>query len=278
MRHSVLLPLLLCASAAATAGSAPPPLAITGQSDARTVIRAVPEEAATDRFEVLAADLEPVSYVGLSDGDVGGVVFRGGKLYGTLTRAQADTFYSCRGYATARHQYWAQDAARWARSLLQAAQPATEVELRFTGKSTLKSIKAVLDNPAIGQVKAIVEMGTNPLNVVKVLSKTRSEHRQREHDKDMLEELGKLIPGDSETRLAEVLHPEDLTFLERGIIMAYPKYSVDFLVRDGKIQALQQPSFLQIARVKSALFYAPNMDWSRCTAEGWMQAVPADAH
>lgn len=277
MRHPAFLSLLLAASAAG-AGTTPPPLTITSQSDARIVIRAVPEEAATDRFEVLAADNELVSYVGLSDGDVGGVVFRAGKLYGTLTRAQADTFYACRGYATARHQYWAQDAARWARSLVQAAHPATEVELRFTGKSTLKSIKAVLDNPAIGQVKAIVEMGTNPLNVVKVLSKTRDEHRQREHDKDMLEELGKLAPGDSETTLAEVLHPEDLTFLERGIIMAYPKYSVDFLVRDGKIQALQQPSFLQIARVKAALFYAPNMAWARCTAEAWPQAVPAGSH
>ncbi len=281
MQHTAAttLLLLLCATngVAGAQESAPGSLKITLDSDARTVIRGIPEEAATERFEVLTAGAETVSYVGLADGPVGGVVFKGGKLHGTLTRAQAETFYSCRGYATARHHYWAQDANRWAASLLTAAQPAQDVALQFTGKSTLKSIKAVLDNPAFGQVKALVEMGTNPLKVVKVLSKARSEHRQREFDEDMLEELGKLVPGDTEQRLADVLRPQDLTFLERGIVMAYPKYSVEFMVSDGKIQALQQPSFLQLARVKPAMFYAPDTPWSRCMPETWADAVPAPA-
>ncbi len=267
--------LLCCTAPALAQDTAPATLKITLENDARTVIRGIPEEAATERFEVLTDRGETVSYAGLADGPVGGVVFKDGKLHGTLTRAQAETFYACRGYTTARHHYWAQDASRWAASLVKAAQPALDVELQFTGKSTLKSIKAVLENPAFGQVKALVEMGTNPLKVVKVLSKVRSEHRQREFDENMLEELGKLVPGDTEKRLADVLRPQDLTFLERGIVMAYPKYSVEFMVSDGKIQALQQPSFLQLARVKPAMFYAPDTSWSRCMPETWAEAVPA---
>ncbi|QBE64938.1 hypothetical protein [Pseudoduganella lutea] len=278
MRTFTAVTLFLLASTAARADapdSRSDSLRITAQSDARTVIRSIPEEAATERFEVLALGGGTVSYVGLADGPIGGVVFMAGKLHGTLTRPQAETFYSCRGYATARHHYWAQEAGRWADSLVKAAQPAPDVELQFSGKSTLKSIKAVLENPAINQVKALVEMGTNPFKVVKVLSKVRSDHRQREFDEDMLEELGDLVPGDSEQRLADVLRPQDLTFLEHGIVMAYPKYSVEFLVSDNKIQALQQPSFLQIARAKPALFYAPNTTWSSCTPEKWVEAVPA---
>ena len=277
MRLFTTVSLLLLSTTAAMADEAesrPGPLKITAQSDARTVIRSIPEEAATERFEVLSVGGETVSYVGLTDGPVGGVVFKGGKLHGTLTRAQAETFYACRGYATARHHYWAQEAARWTESLVKVAEPAPDVELQFSGKSTMKSIKAVLENPAINQVKALVEMGTNPLKVIKVLSKARSEHRQREHDEDMLEELGKLVPGDSEKRLADVLRPEDLTFLERGLVMAYPKYSVEFMVDDNKIQALQQPSFLQLARVKPGMFYAPNTAWANCTPEKWVDAMP----
>ncbi|WBS01684.1 hypothetical protein OU994_26015 [Pseudoduganella sp. SL102] len=278
MRTVTAITLFLLASTAVRAEepeSRPGSLQITAQSDARTVIRSIPEEAATERFEVLTSNGGTVSYVGLTDGPTGGVVFKDGKLYGTLTRAQAEAFYSCRGYATARHHYWAQEAGRWADSLVRAAQPAPEVALQFSGQSTMKSIKAVLENPAIGQVKALVEMGTNPFKVVKVLSKARSDHRQREFDEDMLEELGELVPGDSEQRLADVLRPQDLTFLEQGIVMAYPRYSVEFLVNDGKIQALQQPSFLQIARAKPALFYAPNTLWSSCTPEKWVEAVRA---
>ena len=275
MRLFTTVSLLLLSATAAMANegdSRPASLKITGQSDARTVIRSIPEEAATERFEVLSRG-ETVSYVGLTDGPIGGVVFKGGKLHGTLTRTQAEMFYACRGYATARHHYWAQEAGRWTDSLVKVAEPAPDVELQFTGKSTMKSIKAVLENPALNQVKALVEMGTNPLKVIKVLSNARSEHRQREHDEDMLEELGKLVPGDAEKRLSDVLRPEDLTFLERGLVMAYPKYSVEFMVDDNKIQALQQPSFLQLARIKPGMFYAPNTVWSNCTPEKWVDAT-----
>jgi hypothetical protein len=158
--------------------------------------------------------------------------------------------------------------------LLAAAARSEDVELVFTGKSTLKSIKAVLDNPAISQVSTLVGMGTNPLNVVKALSKVRDEQREREIDTQALAELAKIGPGETEKRLAEAVRPQDLTFLDHGLVLAYPKYSIEFMVRDGRIKAVQQPSFLQIARAKPALFYSPDTAWASCTPGHWMDAIP----
>lgn len=178
-------------------------------------------------------------------------------------------FYPCRGYASARQRYWGQDGGRWADSLLRLAQPATTVELAFTGTSTSRSIRAVLDNPALGQVQALAEMGTNPLKVVRALSKAAREQRQREADISTARELSKLIPGDSEQRLAEVAAPQDLAFMEQGLVLAYPKHSVDFVVSGGRIAVMQQPSFLQLARTRPAVFYAPDVVWANCTPELW---------
>jgi len=279
MRRLAALTLCVFCTAPVLADEKTPPASvkITAESDARTVIRGIPDDAATERFEALAADGRIVSYVGLAAGPVGGVVFREGRLLGTLTRPQADMFYSCRGYATARHQHWAQEAGRWVDSLLAAAQPAPEIELHFTGKTTLKSIKAVLEDPGRGQVKALVEMGTNPLKIIKTLSKARKDLRKREFDEEMLEELDKLVPGDAEQRLAAVLRPQDLTFVEHGIVMAYPAYSVEYFVTQDKIQSLQQPSFLHLARMRPAVFYAPAMAWSSCVPDKWLAAVQAPA-
>lgn len=273
----ILVTLLLLATTSALADQNAAPTArlkITADSDARAVLRSVPAEAATERFEVSTADLGTISYVGLATGPVGGVVFRDGSLLGTLTRRQAEAFYACRGYATARYQYWAQEAGQWAASLARHAQPALEIELGFSGASTSHSIKAILDNPAMGQMQALVEMGTNPLKVVRALSKVHREQRQREADENMARALGQLALGDSEKRLADVAPPQDVAFTERGLVLAYPKYSVDFLVSNGRIEALQQPSFLQLARAKPALFYAPDMAWSNCTPELWSEALP----
>lgn len=259
---------------AATAHAGEQKLTITADSEARAVLRAIPAEAATERFEMLAADAALVSYVGLADGPVGGVVFQGGKLAGTLSRPQAELFYACRGYATAHQRYWAQDGARWAESLLRVAQPAMTVELAFSGLSTSRSIRAVLDNPALGQVQALVEMGTNPLKVVRALSKAAREQKRRDADENTARELGKLVPGDSEKRLAEVALPQDLAFTEQGLVLAYPKHSVDFVVNGGRIAVMQQPSFLQLARTRPAVFYAPEVVWANCTPELW-GGVPA---
>ncbi|WEF35776.1 hypothetical protein [Pseudoduganella chitinolytica] len=258
-------------------GNATPPFTITSASDARTVMRGLPEEAVTERFEALPSSGAVVAYVGLADGDVGGVVFQDGRLAGTLNRAQADAFYACRGYTTARWHYWAQDASLWVESLLRVAQPASTVDLVFSGTSTSRSLRAVFDNPAIGQVQALVEMGTNPLKVVRALSKAHRAQRQREADEHLGRELGKLVPGDSEKRLAEVAPPQDVAFVERGLVLAYPKHSLDFVVSEGRIQALQQPSFLQLVRAKPALFYMPDIAWSNCTPELWSEALPVQA-
>lgn len=58
------------------------------------------------------------AYVGLVEGDVGGVVFLDDRLADTLSRPQAEAFYSCRGFATANQRYWGKDASEWADSLL----------------------------------------------------------------------------------------------------------------------------------------------------------------
>lgn len=279
MRQSILAIAAVVMPAVATTALAEErgKFVINSDSDARTVLRSIPAEAATERFEWQPPDAALVSYVGLADGVVGGVVFQGGKLVGTLSRPQAELFYACRGYATAQQRYWTQDGGRWAESLLRLAQPATTVELMFTGKSTSHSIRAVLDNPAFGQVQALVEMGTNPLKVVRALSKAAREQRQREADENMARELGKLAPGDSEKRLAEVAPPEDLAFTERGLVLAYPKYSLDFVVSDGRIEAMQQPSFVQLARATPALSYVPDVVWSQCTPELWGGTLPVMA-
>lgn len=272
---AVTLSLLALSALADERGKSSPSFTITGASDARAVMRGLPEEAVTERFEALPASGAVVGYVGLADGPVGGVVFQDGRLAGTLNRAQADAFYACRGYATVRRHYWAQDAGLWVESLLRVAQPAAAVDLAFSGTPTNRSLRAVLDNPAIGQVQALVEMGTNPLKVVRALSKAHREQRRREADEHLARELGKLVPGDSEKRLAEVAPPQDVAFIERGLVLAYPKHSVDFVVSDGRIQALQQPSFVQLARAKPALFYSPDIAWSNCTPELWSEALPS---
>lgn len=83
MRRSILAFVAVTLPAfATTARAGEQKLTITADSEARAVLRAIPEEAATERFELLTADAAPVSYVGLSEGPVGGVVFQGGKLVG----------------------------------------------------------------------------------------------------------------------------------------------------------------------------------------------------
>ncbi|AXA91942.1 hypothetical protein [Massilia sp. YMA4] len=278
MHRSLLAIVAVTLSAfAETALAGEQKLAITADSEARTVLRAVPEEAATERLELLGTDGTLVSYVGLADGPVGGVVFRGGKLAGTLSRPQAEMFYACRGYATVQQRYWAQDAVRWGESLLRVAQPAATVELALSGMSTSRSLRAVLDNPALGQVQALVEMGTNPLKVVRALSKAAREQKRRDADENTARELGKLVPGDSEKRLVEVSPPEDLAFTGQGLVLAYPKHSVDFVVNGGRIEIMQQPSFLQLARTRPAVFYVPDMVWANCTPELWGGAAAAIA-
>lgn len=251
----------------------PTSLHVLSDSRARDILKAVPEEGALERFEVLMDNGTLVSYVGLTEGDIGGVVFVNSTLLGTLDRSLAQAFYSCRGYATARNQYWAQHASEWSNSLIAAVTPAADVQLQFSGKSSMQSIKAVIAHPLVGQVKALVDMGTNPLNIVKTLSRARENQRERERTQQMQLDLDNVAPGATEDQLAKMCAPEDVTFLEDSIVMAYPKYSVEFLVADSKVTVIQQPSFHQLARERAALFYNKGLDWGKCTPDNWKNAV-----
>lgn len=244
-------------------------LAIDEKSAGRDVLRAIPAEAAMERFVMKDEKGRQVAYVGLTEGEVGGVVFVDGRLAGTLTRRQAEAFYSCRGFATANQRYWGKDAAEWADSLLAQMKPAGAVELVFSGKSTTQSIKSIVDNPMVGQLKSLIDMGTNPLNVVKTLNRTREDMKDKQREDALIAALGTVEPGDEEGKLAGILRPQDVNFLGDDLVMAYPKYSVDFLVQQGRISMLQQPSFLQLSRGQSALFYRPGVQWTRCTPAGW---------
>lgn len=244
------------------------------QSDvAREILKRIPAEAALERFELLTADNELISYVGLTQGPVGGVVFKNSQLLGTITPAEAQAYYACRGYTTARNHYWAENASEWGRSLLGVVAPASEVQLEFTGETTLRSITSVITNPAFNQVKSIVEIGTNPLNIFKTLRNARSNYKDHERDQELTELLSAIKPGSTEKLIAQTLNPEDITFLDSGIVMAYPKFSIDFMVSQAKVTVIQQPSFHQLAAVRASIFYIEGLDWTKCRPDAWAQSV-----
>jgi len=272
---------LMLALLGGLAGAAPLPNAVTGagkllidaNSSGREVLRNIPVEAAMERFVLKDASGRQVAYVGLTEGEVGGVVFIDGHMAGTLTRKQAEAFYSCRGFATSNRNYWGKDAVQWADSLVQQMNPGSTVELVFSGKSTMQSIKSIVDNPVLGQIKSLLDIGTNPLNVVKTLNRTREDFKDRQREDALIAALGAVEPGDDESKLAGILQPQDINFIGDDLVMAYPKYSVDFLVQQGRVSLLQQPSFLQLARGQAALFYRPRVQWTRCTPEAWFSSM-----
>lgn len=274
---------LLLAPVALSVAASPLPDAVTGAgtltvtaaSSGRATLRAIPPSAALERFELRVPGGPTVAYAGLTEGEVGGVVFVDDKLVGTLPRAKAQAFYSCRGFTSATDHYWGEDGAAWAAELVRHAQPAATVTLVFSGKSTVQSIKSLVANPMLGQVKALVDMGTNPLSIVKTLNKAREDYHTREQEQSQLQSLVALQPGDAEHNLASLVPPEAVTFRPDGLVLAYPKYSIEFFVRDRTVQLIQQPAFHQLARQQAVLFYAPGTDWSRCNASSWTQAAPS---
>jgi hypothetical protein len=288
MRHHTSCTLLwlgatLCGIAAASeapdapatdATARPSALLIDGTSKAREVLAAIPPEAALERFELTDERGRTVSYVALTDTEVGGIVFVDGQLRGTVSKRDAQAFYSCRGHATATRAHWGQDGAAWADSLLASATPAQQVPLKFSGKSTYQSIKAVVDSPGVAQVKSLVDMGTNPLNILRTLNQARENVKEREQREQTLQALTQLTPGAGEEQLAAIVKPEDVSFVPGGVVMAYPRYSMEFYVAEGRVRLVQQPSFLQLSRQQAAIFYAPKVQWARCTPEGWRGAQP----
>lgn len=249
---------------------------VDGASDGHKVLAEVPAESAMERFEMLDREGRRISYVAFTDTDYGGLLFLDNKIYGTLSKRDARAFYSCRGYTTATHYHWARDALDWIDSLLAAVTPAKSATLDFSGKSTMQSVKEVVSNPVLSDVRSLVAMGTNPFSILSKLSSARSNMVERENFEKTQQALSTLVPGDSEEKVAQIVRPEDVSFTIDGMVMAYPRFSLDFYVNGGVVKVLQQPSFLRLSHLHAAIFYVPNLRWDQCTPHNWRQALPAD--
>jgi hypothetical protein len=251
-------------------------LLVEGGSAARSVLLAVPPESAMERFGMVDRQNRHISYVAFTDTDYGGLMFVDEKLYGSLSKRDARAFYSCRGYTSATHYHWARDAAEWTDTLFAAVTPAKSVMLNFSGKSTMQSVKEVVSDPLLSDVRSLVGMGTNPFSIFSKLSSAHSNMVEREKYDKTLQALRGLSPGDSEEKVAQVTRPEDLSFTIDGMVMAYPRFSLDFYVNGGSVKVIQQPSFHRLSRLHAAIFYLPDLRWDQCTPQNWRQALPAD--
>lgn len=249
-------------------------LAVDQKSDARYVITTVPPESAMERFEMKDAQGRNIAYVAMTDGDVGGVVFVDNKLTGTVSKQDALAFYSCRGYTSAIKYHWAKDANAWVEGLLAASQPSTAVNLQFSGKSTWRSIVEVVNNPSLSQIGSLVDIGTNPFGILRKLNSARESMAERELFEKTRLRLLDVTTGTSEDRVAEIIKPEDVSFAVGGLVMAYPRFSVEYFIADGAVKAIQQPSFHFLSHKQAALFYVPNTKWEMCTPENWRNALP----
>ena len=251
-------------------------LEVDARSEARVVISAVPPESAMERFGMIDRRGQLVSYVGFTDTAYGGLVFIDGALLGHVWKRDGQAFYSCRGYYSASHYHWARDATEWADGLIAATVPADRVTLDFSGKSTVQSIREVVGNPVLSDVKSLVDMGTSPLSIIRTLTSARSNMVKRERYEKNLQALRILAPGDSEEKVASIVRPEDLSFTSDGMVLAYPRYSLDFYVNAGIVKVIQQPSFHRLSRSSAAIFYVPDLRWDRCTPSTWREALPRD--
>jgi hypothetical protein len=249
---------------------------VDGKSAGRNVLAAVPAESAMERFATIDRQGRSISYVAFTDTDYGGLLFVDERLYGSLSKRDARAFYSCRGYTSATRYHWARDAADWTDTLFVAAVPAQSVTLDFSGKSTMQSVKEVVSNPLLSDVRSLVGMGTNPLSIFSKLSSAHSNMVEREKYDKTLQGLRGLSPGDSEEKVAQITRPEDLSFTIDGMVMAYPRFSLDFYVNAGSVKVIQQPSFHRLSRLHAAIFYLPDLRWDQCTPKNWRQALPAD--
>lgn len=239
-------------------------------SNAREVLLAVPSEAALERFEMLDAQGRIISYVSFTETQTGALVFIDQKLHGTLSQRDAQAFYSCRGYMTALHRHWARDANEWSTSLLAQSRPASKIELQFSGKSTVQSIREVVKNPMLEPLRRLIKLGSNPWSVFTTLDMLQDNMAAKEN----YAILSGITPGMNESELGGIVRPEDVSFTGGGIVMAYPSHLVEFFVSDEIIRLIQQPSFYYLSRNNIALFYAPNTRWELCTPRDWMKAFP----
>lgn len=171
----------------------------------RAVVTAVPAESAMERFEMLDRAGRRVSYVAFTDTDYGGLLFLDNTIHGTLSKRDAQAFYSCRGYSTATHYHWARDALDWVDTLIAAATPANGAKLDFTGKTTLQSIKEVVHNPLLSDIRSLVNIGSNPFSIFSKLFSAHDNLVEREKYEKEMQALRGLEPGDSKDKLAQIV-------------------------------------------------------------------------
>ncbi|MBR7793532.1 hypothetical protein KDM87_13075 [Undibacterium sp. FT147W] len=242
--------------------------------NARQIVSAIPAEFLRERFEANDTKGHTIAYMAFTEGDIGGLIFVENKLTAQVSKQDAMAFYSCRGYATAVQHHWAKDADIWAETLLQASVPVSDVDLHFTGKSGLRSIVEVVNDPTLSQVSSLVDMGTNPLSIFRKLSSAWDSSVDRDHFQKTLLRLKNVLTGASEAEVAEIIKPEDVSFVSGGLVMAYPRFSLEYFVSNGVVKVVQQPSFYHLSRTQAALFYAPNVRWELCTPTEWRKAMP----
>ena len=250
-----------------------PDLVVTQASDSRKVADAIPAGSAMERFETLDAQGRLISYVAFTDTDTGALVFVNRKLSGVLSHHDAQAFYSCRGYSTNAASHWAHDAAEWTASLLESTKPATEVKLKFSGKSTTQSIREVADNPFLKGLKSIFSAGSSPLGMIGSLNSARGDMESSADFEKARKGLGAIGPGMSEASVAEVVKPESVAFISGGMVMSYPSHLIEYYVVDGVVRVVQQPSFNLLARTHADVFYVPYVEWALCTPQRWKEAL-----
>ena len=152
---------------------------------------------------------------------------------------------------------------------------ATELtdSLSRSGKGAMQSLKDLSNNAMVSQLRALVDMGTNPLSVLKTASRLRSDYKARAKYEKVLNGLRSVTPGQPEAAVASVARPEDVAFVPGGMVMAYQRFLIEFYLREGQVKVIQQPSLHQLSRTYGGMFYLANTDWARCTPKEWREAV-----
>jgi len=253
-----------------------PSLTVNQESRVQQVLEESPPESLMEHFDAYDTQGRLITYISYTDTDVGGVLFVDGRLLGSLTRDDVQAYYACRGHAMISRHYWAADLQAWLESLLARVHPETSVLLEFSGKSTVQSIKEATENPVLGRIRSLLGMGTNPLSIFNTLNSARNEYDASEQFKNETTAMNQLKPGMREPRLADIASPQDMGFLDHGMVMAYPTHRVEYFIVDGQIRVIQQPALYTMSRLKPAVFYLPDVQWSRCNPKEWMNAVPKE--
>lgn len=278
-----LFPLLLAHTALAleakklvkaSDGSEASSLIVDGSDDARQIMDVIPLEALQERIEWQDPQGHTLAYAALAEGKDGALLFIDKKLAGTLTRREAQAFYSCRAYATASGAHWARNAAQWMASLQAASKPAMTVVLQFSGQSTPLSVKEVGSDQTLSQIESLLNIGTNPLGILKKLSAANDSKRERDRLERIANALRAVTLGTTEEKLVEAQKPEEVAYAPDSLVIAWPRFAYEFLVQDGSVRLVQQPSFTSLARSRSALFYVPGAQWQNCTPGGWRNWLP----